>query len=70
MTLDEKIKILDKFRGVMRAATVGLTFLWYFTLMLKFSEVHTLFINKYHYSIYIIFVYFLWLSTAAFPYPH
>jgi hypothetical protein len=27
MTLDEKIKILDKFRGVMRAATVGLTFL-------------------------------------------
>jgi hypothetical protein len=32
MTLDEKIKILDKSRGGMSAAPVGLTFRWYFVL--------------------------------------
>jgi hypothetical protein len=36
MTLDEKIKILDKLCGGMRAAAVGLTFRWYFILMCNF----------------------------------
>jgi hypothetical protein len=33
MTLDEKIKILDKLRGGMSAAAVDLTFRWYFILV-------------------------------------
>jgi hypothetical protein len=36
MKLDEIIKILDKLRGGMSAATVGLTFCWYFILKSNF----------------------------------
>jgi hypothetical protein len=36
MTLDEKIKILDKLRGGMSAAAVGLTFRSYFILKSDF----------------------------------
>jgi hypothetical protein len=36
MTLDEKIKILDKLRGGMSVAAVGLTFRWYFILKSMF----------------------------------
>jgi hypothetical protein len=36
MALDDKIKILDKLRGGMSAAAVGLTFLLYFILKSKF----------------------------------
>jgi hypothetical protein len=37
MIPDEKIKILDKLRGGMSAAAVGLTFRWYFILKSNFS---------------------------------
>jgi hypothetical protein len=36
MILDEKIKILDKLRGGISAAAVGLTFRWYFILESNF----------------------------------
>jgi hypothetical protein len=36
MTPDDKIKILDKLRGGMTAAAVGLTFSWYFILKPNF----------------------------------
>jgi hypothetical protein len=36
MTLDEKIKILDKLRGGMSAAAVSLTFCWNFILKSDF----------------------------------
>jgi hypothetical protein len=36
MILDEKIKILDKLRGGMSPAAVGLTFRWYVILKSKF----------------------------------
>jgi hypothetical protein len=39
MSLEEKIKILDKLRGGMSAAAVGLTSRWYFILKPKFSLV-------------------------------
>jgi hypothetical protein len=70
MTLDEKIKILDKLRGGMSAAAVGLTFRWNFILKSDFPLIfnfhaflsgdffiilHSLFINKYHDSILMIF---------------
>jgi hypothetical protein len=32
MTLDEKIKMIDKLRGGMCAVAVGLTLVWYFNL--------------------------------------
>jgi hypothetical protein len=39
MTLDENIKILDKLRGGISAAAVGLTFRWYFILMFNFPVI-------------------------------
>jgi hypothetical protein len=45
MTLDEKIKILDKLRGGMSAAAVGLTFRWHFILKYYFTFIFYLMLN-------------------------
>jgi hypothetical protein len=80
MAVDKKIKLLDKLRGGMRAAAVGLTFRSYFILKSKFPLIfhfaaelsyyafvvlHSLFINKYYRSVFVYLV-----SMTTFPYPH